>query len=119
MKQALVIAAGIGDLLIAAFHVAFWRIFHWPKSLAGSGRLNASTTQVMNIMLIYCFVVIGVALLWLGPATPAALLLAAAGFGALRLALQPLFYGLMHPASKALAVAMLVLTLLHLFAALT
>jgi uncharacterized membrane protein len=117
MKQGLVLAAALFDLGLAGFHVAFWRLFHWPQSLAASGRLNASIMQVMNIMLIYSFLMLGLVLIWLGAQTPPLLLLAVAGFGALRLGLQPFYFGLNHAASKILTLVFLVATLLHLGAA--
>ena len=117
MKSAFVLLAGFGDLIGAAFHAAFWRLFRWPETLAGSGRLNAAVTQVMNIMLIYTFAALGLALLWLREAAPPALLLAAVGFGALRLALQGPFFGYGSRASRGFALALLAITLLHLAAA--
>lgn len=105
------------DLLLAAFHVAFWRLFRWPETLEPAGRLNAAVMQVMNLMLIFLFVVVAVTLLWLGPATPAPLLFAAAAFGALRIALQPVFFGLESRASQGFTAAMVLLTLAHLCAA--
>lgn len=117
MKQALVTAAALFDLGLAVFHIAFWRLFNWPGSLAASGRLNASVTQVMNIMLIYSFGMLGIILLWLGAAAPSALLLVVSGFGILRIALQPVYFGLGHPASKLLTLVFIVATLAHLGAA--
>ncbi|MCA3641077.1 MAG: hypothetical protein IOC63_04350 [Methylobacterium sp.] len=114
MKAGLVQLAAFLDLALAAFHIAFWRLFRWPESLAAAGRLNAAVMQVMNLMLIYVFVVMGAALLWMGPAAPAPLLLAAAGFGAVRLALQPSFFGLRSRPSQAFTTGMALLTLAHL-----
>jgi hypothetical protein len=118
MKTGLIAAAGLFDLLAALFHLGFWRIFRWPKTLAGAGRLNAATAQVLNIMLTYVFVLMGMGLLWFGAATPAFPLLAGAGFFAFRACLQPLFYGLMHPASKAIFALALLGALLHAIPAL-
>lgn len=117
MKGALVVAAGLFDLLAALFHIGFWRIFDWPRSLRGTGRVNALTIQVLNLVLIYVFLAYGGALLWLGGQVPALALLIGGGFFAFRLVLQPLFYGLLHPASKALAALALLGALLHLGAA--
>jgi hypothetical protein len=118
MRTALILAAGGFNLLAALFHIGFWRIFNWPKSLAGAGRVNGATLQVINIMLTYVFFCFGLALLWFGNGIGNAALLAGAGFYALRAALHPLFYGLMHPASKAIFALALAGAVLHALAAL-
>jgi len=58
---------------------------------------------VLNLVLIYVFATYGAALLWLGAASPTHPARCRWWIFAFRLALQPLFYGLVHPASKALA----------------
>ena len=83
MKTAFVIAAGLFDVAIVVFHVLFWRLFRWPESLAGSGRLNSAITQTLNVMLTYVFAVYAAALLWQGSGAGPALLLPGVGFGAL------------------------------------
>ncbi len=105
MKEACILLCGALSLLVAVFHLLFWRLFGWPERLKGSGHINAAITQVMNIMLIYVFVAYGVALLWLGPQASALLLVAGAGFIVTRLALQPLMFGLEHAGSMALMAA--------------
>lgn len=114
MRQGFILSAAFFNIAAAIFHIGFWRIFGWPKSLAGAGRINRSTIQVLNIVLIYVFLAYGGALLWLGSAAPGVLLVAGGGFYLLRVALQPLYYGLLHPASKALALLALFGVILHL-----
>lgn len=118
MRTGLILAAGGFNLLAALFHIGFWRIFNWPKSLAGAGRTNGATLQVINIMLTYLFLCFGFALLWFGGVVPNAALLIGAGFFALRASLQPLFYGLLHPASKAIFALALIGAVLHALPAL-
>lgn len=118
MKAGLVLLAAFCDLALAAFHIAFWRLFRWPESLAPAGRVNAAVMQVMNLMLIYLFAVMAALLFWMGPSTPSGLLLAAAGFGGLRIALQPSFFGLKSRASQVFTAGMILLTLAHLGAGL-
>jgi len=37
------------------FHLFFWKIFKWKKTLAKGTKANAIATQIMNIQLIYLF----------------------------------------------------------------
>ncbi|MCA3625882.1 MAG: hypothetical protein IOC49_01460 [Methylobacterium sp.] len=118
MKTNLVHLAAFLDLALTLFHLAFWRLFRWPQTLQPAGRLNAAVTQVMNIMLTFLFGTVAFTLFWMGPATPAPLLFAAAAFGALRIALQPIYFGLRSRASQGFTLAMVLLTLAHFAAAL-
>jgi hypothetical protein len=114
MKTALVLAAGYFDLAIAAFHILFWRLFGWPESLAGSGRLNTAITQTLNIMLTYVFVVYGVTVIMQGAEASPALLLAGFGFGVIRILLQFYLFGVRSRASILFTAAAALGTLLHL-----
>lgn len=78
------------DLGFALFHLTFWRWLGWPRSLEGSGRLNQSITQTLNLMLSYVFFVYAVAI---GLASaPARLALAGCGFWLLRALAQPVLF---------------------------
>jgi hypothetical protein len=118
MKTGLVQLAAFLDFALMLFHIAFWRLFRWPETLQPAGRLNAAVMQVMNLMLIFLFATVAFTLFWMGPSTPAPLLFAAAAFGALRIALQPMFFGLRSRASQGFTAAMVLLTLAHFGAAL-
>lgn len=112
--------AGAVDLGFALFHLLFWRLFDWPDRLLSSGRINAAITQTLNVVLIYVFVVYGVALVRL-PAVmdPASspLLAAGAGFWALRIALQFVWFPMAPLASRAVTLAFVLALVLHVFAA--
>lgn len=116
MKSGFVIAAGLFDLATAVFHILFWRLFNWPESLKGSGRLNTAITQTLNIMLTYVFVVYGVSLLVQDAAASSFLLLSGAVFGAIRIGLQFYLFGVKSRASLAFVAAALFGTILHLIA---
>lgn len=118
MKAGLVFAAGLMDLSMALFHLAFWRLFHWPESLASSGRVNTAITQTMNIMLTYVFIVYGACLLMAGHQASRFLLLAGAGFGIIRIILQFHLFGVRSRASLAFVLTSVMGTLLHLIPAL-
>jgi hypothetical protein len=114
------VLAGLADIAFAVFHLMFWRLFGWPATLWGSGRLNAVITQTLNIVLIYVFAVYGGALLWYalsGPGAPSLLLWAGAGFWALRLALQLMLFENRKGKYAVATVAFAVATLLHGLAA--
>lgn len=115
-----VLACAAFNAALFLFHAAFWRLFRWPGSLGGSGRINTAITQVLNIMLAYCFLVAAAAFVWLyrsgGDARPLAL--AGAGFWLIRTVLQPLFFSMRNTASVAITGVFAVGFVLHLAAAL-
>ncbi|HUH91259.1 MAG TPA: hypothetical protein VLZ76_11475 [Lysobacter sp.] len=46
---------GIHSLGFAAFHMAFWRLFRWRKSLAAATAVDRAIVQILNLRLIYVF----------------------------------------------------------------
>lgn len=116
MSDTLIFLCGVFALIVALFHLCFWRLFGWPNRLKGSGHLNAAITQVMNIMLIYVFATYGATLLWLGPLTPALLLAAGAWFIALRLGLQPGMFDVTNRGSQTLMLVGVAGLCIHVFA---
>jgi hypothetical protein len=115
-----VLAAGIFDLLLALFHVAFWRLFGWKKRLASLDSVNRSLMPVMNIALIVFFVVDGLALC-LYPAQVIQtelgrfLLSGMTLFWIVRAAVQQPYFGLRHPASIALQIVFVLGAGLHAY----
>lgn len=100
----------------ALFHALFWRLFRWPASLHPSGDLNCAITQTLNIVLTYVFVAYALAAAF---APSAVLLLAGAGFWALRAALQPTLFRLKLPATVGMTALFAVGAAIHLAAGLT
>ena len=41
------ILASLFDIGFGLFHLAFWRLFGWPATLVGSGKINAAVTQTL------------------------------------------------------------------------
>lgn len=85
------------NVALAVFHLAFWRLFAWRRELAGLGAVNRGVMQVLNLMLVYFFLLAAVLQLgWpaelasgpLGRAWQGGL----AGFWLVRAALQPFFW---------------------------
>ena len=114
-----VLAAAL-DLGFALFHLMFWRLFHWPRSLEASGALNSAITQTLNWVLIYVFTVYGAVLMWLavsGPGVPSLLAGAGAGFWALRLMLQPWLFPMRDWQSLSITAVFVLTALLHALAA--
>ncbi len=98
----LCIAYNVG---FAAFHVAFWKVFRWPVTLAGSGRTNSAITQTLNVLITYCFIVYALALIamWCAdaPTATAAALGVGAGFWLIRACLQSALFPVRGRVSKA------------------
>lgn len=88
----LILAAACYDLAFALFHLAFWRLFGWPGRLEPAGPVNSAVMQVLNIMLTFIFVAYAAALLGLGAAAPATMLMAGSAFWLLRMLLQPVYF---------------------------
>lgn len=120
MTSSLLIASALYSFALAAFHLMFWRLFRWPVSLAGSGTLNVSVTQTLNIMLTFSVVMYGAALLW-GASHPnqTAWTLPAAGalFLAVRTAVQPFQFSMRDRPSQAITVVFALGALIHAAAA--
>jgi hypothetical protein len=55
LNDMIIIASGIFSLAFAIFHLMFWRLFHWKKALAALKPVNRSIMQVMNLCLIFLF----------------------------------------------------------------
>jgi hypothetical protein len=66
---ALLIACGVHSLAFAIFHLAFWRLFGWPRTLQTTTVANRAILQIANAQLVLVFA--GVA--WLCLAMPDAL----------------------------------------------
>lgn len=59
-----VVLAGVHSVAFAGFHLAFWKLFDWPRSLRQAGIANRAIIQVANLRLAYVFA--GVAALCFG-----------------------------------------------------
>lgn len=51
---------GLHSLAFALFHLAFWHLFAWKRELALLGPANRAIMQILNLRLIYVFLVMGV-----------------------------------------------------------
>lgn len=54
-KTTLLYLCGFYNIVLVVFHIGFWKIFNWKKTLVQGTKANAIATQIMNIQLIYLF----------------------------------------------------------------
>ena len=59
MKSTLLLMGGIYSFAFAAFHMCFWKIFRWKADLARLTSVNRAIMQVINLRLIYVFMIVG------------------------------------------------------------
>jgi hypothetical protein len=109
---------GALHLLIAVFHLFFWRLFNWPEELAKLSLLNARVVPVMNISLIVAFlgaayVSVSFAGDLVGTALGRGVSFALALFWLARLIQQFIFFGLRKPFSWVLSFFCLAMTLIY------
>lgn len=63
----LIVLCGLHSLAFALFHLAFWRLFDWPRSLQSTTLANRAIIQILNLRLIWVLLAVGAALLaWPG-----------------------------------------------------
>ncbi len=50
-----VLLCGVHSLSFAVFHIAFWRLFGWPKTLRDTSAANRIIIQILNLRITYVF----------------------------------------------------------------
>ena len=108
--QALLLLCAIHSLGFALFHLAFWTLFKWPRTLATTTLPNRAIVQIANVQLVWVFLVVAVLCLLYShelASTPlgCALLFGMSGFWMLRLATQFVWLRVNHPMVHALSLA--------------
>lgn len=61
--QTLIWLCGLHSLAFGAFHLAFWKLFDWPRSLQSTTLANRAIIQILNLRLTWVFAAMGAALL--------------------------------------------------------
>jgi hypothetical protein len=120
MTSSLMIAAAVYCFALAGFHLLFWRLFHWPASLAASGSINVGVTQTLNLMLTLGVTIYGAALLWGAfhlDRTTWTLPAAGALFLAVRTVVQPFQFSMRNTPSQALTAIFVAGAIVHATAA--
>jgi hypothetical protein len=114
----LIIAGGFYTIGLIAFHLLFWQIFDWKQDLERVSSLNRATMQVLNISLMFAFIIFS----YISIAHTAELLTSSLGHGLLALMSlfwlarsfqQIIFYKLHHWVSRAFLLLFLSGTLLY------
>lgn len=105
----ILLLCGLHSLGFAAFHIAFWALFRWPKTLASTTLANRAILQIANVQLIWVFLCIGGLCLRFPDAmiqTPLghAVMLGISGFWVLRLIQQFVFLRVKHPLVHVLSI---------------
>lgn len=54
-NDTILILGGIYNLLIAIFHLSFWRIFNWNNDLKSIRFVNRAIMQILNLSLTFVF----------------------------------------------------------------
>lgn len=50
---------GLYQLAFLIFHAMFWKLFKWKKELPKLTHINGSIMQVLNLCLMFCFLIFG------------------------------------------------------------
>jgi hypothetical protein len=98
MRKAILYIGGSANLLLAVFHVFFWRIFNWQDELAGLSRETAGILQIGNICVIYFLLFFSASSFILSrhektDVFARSIILCIAGFYAVRIVAGSLFFG--------------------------
>jgi ABC-type thiamin/hydroxymethylpyrimidine transport system permease subunit len=100
---------GLCALALVAFHLSFWRLFCWREDLRSLTSLNRAVMQVMNLALIYVFLLFAYISFahtedLLSTPLGHSLLVLISGLWLFRAVLQVVFFKLRHPGSIAFLV---------------
>lgn len=106
--ETLVILGGLHSLGFALFHVGFWKLFGWPRTLRDTNAVNRGVLQIANVQLVWVFLLAaGLCLLFPHElaSTPhgQAFLLGMSLFWILRLVVQFVWLRIDHPLVHALS----------------
>lgn len=103
---------GFYQIAFLVFHAMFWRLFKWKQELPKLTHINGAIMQVLNLCLMFCFLVFGyVSLFHTSELTTSgigrALLLFMALFWLVRAVEQLVFFSARRPLSLAMFVLFL------------
>ena len=107
-NDSILMLCGLHSFGFAAFHLAFWSLFRWPKTLASTTLANRAILQIANIQLVWVLLCIGGLCLrfpdaLIETALGRAVMLGMSGFWIVRLILQFVFLRMHHPLVHALS----------------
>jgi hypothetical protein len=118
MKEGLIFAGGIYTVILIIFHLLFWQIFKWPRTLRSLNPVNKATMQVLNISISFLFFIIAYISFahtneLLGTQLGRTLLILLSGLWLFRALQQVVFYGLKHMLSVGLTIYFFIGALLY------
>jgi hypothetical protein len=118
--KTLIYIGGVYHVVLAVFHLAFWKLFRWKTSLRSLNELNRGVIQILNIHMTLVFIAVA----YLSFAHPDELLASPMGrcilvavslFWLARAANQIVFFGLRNTLSIALFLLMLAAAGIYLY----
>ena len=103
---------GFYNLAFLVFHAMFWKIFKWKNELPKLTHINGAIMQVLNLCLMFCFLLFGYISLFhtselITSSMGRALLLLMALFWMVRAIEQLVFFSSRRPASIAMTILFL------------
>ncbi len=109
MNDPILMLCAAHSVALALFHIGFWKIFGWPKTLQQTTLANRAILQIANIQLIWVFLAVAALCLIYpaelrGTALGRAVLIGMSGFWIVRLIQQFVFLRVNHPLVHALSV---------------
>lgn len=57
--DAVLLACALHSFAFAAFHLAFWKLLQWPRTLRDTTLPNRAILQIANVQLVWVFVLAG------------------------------------------------------------
>lgn len=117
-KITILYICGFYNLILAVFHIFFWSVFKWKKTLTKGTKTNAVVTQIMNIQLIYLFLFMAVVYLvypneLINSRIGSVLIFGYAGFWIIRFAQQFIFLKIKGSFVITLTVLFLIGAIIH------
>ncbi len=117
-SETLIVIGGLYNLVLAVFHLLFWKLFNWKRDLATLTPLNRAVVQILNLCLTFVFLVFAYISYFhanelLHSKLGRSLLALIATFWFLRAIKQIIFFGLRRKASIAFLILFLIGTGLY------
>lgn len=117
-QSVLLLISAVYSMAFAVFHIFFWRLFEWRKDLGRLTFINRSVMQILNLCLIFVFVLFACLAVahreeMICTALGRSLLAGISLFWLLRMIEQVFFFGLKRPLSIFLTLVFLVGAILY------
>ena len=118
LAETIILIGGIFNLGFAIFHLMFWQLFHWKEDLASLTLINRSVMQILNLCLIFVFLVIAYVSIFFSSALIStslgkSLLIAFSLFWFLRMIEQIIFFGVKNKVSLVLTMVFFVGSIIY------